>query len=185
MEKLGPTRRNKKRKGYMPDFEGIEKKAVIFRASAKSNIAMADLYNELAKEMKKGEYIQIFDPNAIMGKNHIFAAYLNSALSFAEHKNKTKNIGMEMLLFVSFTDQIEKAIEIAGAKKTGNFILFCSNKKAYDKILSTNLVKCTKYAPTQDEKSNAMKIIKNDKMDEVDISRVLLNKMAKLKLNMK
>ncbi len=185
MKKVSSTRRNKKDLEYAPDFEEIEKKVVIARASAKSDIAMTDLYNKLAKEMKKSECIQIFDPNAVMGKKHLYAAYLNSILSFVEHKNKTKNIGMEMLLFVSFTDQIEKAIRITGAKKTKDFILFCSNKRVYDKILSTNLVKCTKYIQTPNEKSNAIKIIKNDKVDEIDISKVLLNKMAKLKLNMK
>ncbi len=78
--------------------------------------------------------VQVFDSAAIASKTHVLGAYLNALLTFKNHTNRAKSIGMEMLLFVALTDQIHSALEIAGAKPGSKVVAFASSEEAFSKI---------------------------------------------------
>jgi tRNA threonylcarbamoyladenosine modification (KEOPS) complex Cgi121 subunit len=78
--------------------------------------------------------VQVFDSSAIASRTHVLGAYLNALLAFKNHTNRAKSIGMEMLLFVSLTDQIDRALEIAGAKPDSKVVVFASGAEAFSKI---------------------------------------------------
>ncbi len=78
--------------------------------------------------------VQLFDPESILDKSHLIAAYLNALETFNENNNSSKSMAMEMLLFASFTRQIDRAVMFAGAKDSKLFIFFSDSKQLYRKI---------------------------------------------------
>ncbi|MGC8478859.1 MAG: KEOPS complex subunit Cgi121 [Candidatus Micrarchaeia archaeon] len=115
----------------MIDFSRVGgfEKAIVARANSNLKI------NELAaakKDFGKGEFVQFFDPSAIISKTHILGAYISALNSFKEKMNIAKSLPMEMLLFVAMTDQISNAIKMAGAKSSKDFVLFATSKVALD-----------------------------------------------------
>lgn len=107
-------------------------KAVIKEALPKSDIHA--LIDRVTTVSKGTHVVQLFDPASIANKTHILGAYLNALLAFKNHTNRSKSIGMEMLLFVSLTDQIHLAIEIAGAKPDSKVVVFASGADAFSKM---------------------------------------------------
>ena|SRR5271157_3316244 len=78
--------------------------------------------------------VQVFDRKAVANKTHLLGAYLNAILAFKNHTNRSKSLGMEMLLFASLTDQINDAIKTAGAKAGSKVVVFASSDVAFSKI---------------------------------------------------
>ncbi len=81
----------------------------------------------------KGNTIQIFYPDMIIGEMHLAGAYMNAITAFKSHTNISKSIATEMMLFVAMTRQINDAIKMVGAKSSKRFILFASNSSAFNK----------------------------------------------------
>ena len=95
-----------------------------------------NLFAAVKKINHENIVMQLFDPNWVVNNTHVVGAYVNALLAFDNETNKTNSIAMEMLLFAAFTDQIGKALEIAGAKSASDFILFTNSKEALHKIMS-------------------------------------------------
>ncbi len=108
------------------DIEGI----VTVRARSKLGI------EELARLRKSdgADFVQFFNPSAVINRVHLVGAYLNAVAAFKEKANIAKSLPIEMLLFVSMTDQIDKAIEIAGAKSKEDFLVFATSRKAFESV---------------------------------------------------
>ncbi|MCL5106382.1 MAG: hypothetical protein M1331_03245 [Candidatus Marsarchaeota archaeon] len=79
-------------------------------------------------------FAQLFDPDSILDKSHLIASYLNALEAFNENQNSSKSMAMEMLLFASFTRQIDRAVLFAGAKEGMSFVLFSDSRELYRKI---------------------------------------------------
>ncbi len=108
------------------------KNTIIKQAS--SDIELNELL-EITKKLNTGNnFIQLFDANAIINKEHILAAYLNTVNSFKEKQNRSKNIAIELLLFIAMSKQINEAISLVGIKNKSNFIVFSNNYEKYKKF---------------------------------------------------
>jgi tRNA threonylcarbamoyladenosine modification (KEOPS) complex Cgi121 subunit len=106
-------------------------KAVVKEALPKSDVKeLIDCATGISDETHA---VQVFDSAAIASKTHVLSAYLNALLAFKNRTNRSKSVGMEMLLFVSLTDQIHTALEIAGAKPDSKVVVFASDAKAFSK----------------------------------------------------
>ena len=88
----------------------------------------------LSNSNRSNGFAQLFDPSSILDKSHLIAAYLNALEAFDENQNSSKSIAMEMLLFASFTRQIDHAVMFAGAKENKQFIFFSDSMQLYKKI---------------------------------------------------
>ena len=113
----------------MTDDKAIEQ-ALLFSASSK--LPIPELYANV-RARKKG-VVQLLDPRAVISREHALGAYINARQAFAERTNIAKTPAMEMLLFAAMTKQISDAIRITGAKSSGDFVLFCSDRAAYSGI---------------------------------------------------
>lgn len=105
---------------------------VVKTASSKKKVD--ELLDSIRTLNNKNTVVQIFDNKSIVNRTHLIGAYANALIAFKNHTNKTKNMEMEMLLFAAMTDQIGRAIEIAGAKTNSKFVLFSNKKSALNKL---------------------------------------------------
>jgi tRNA threonylcarbamoyladenosine modification (KEOPS) complex Cgi121 subunit len=105
---------------------------IIKRAASKKEIG--ELVTAIQGLGKKNGVIQIFDKERIASRVHLFGAYANALIAFKNRTNRTKSMGMEMLLFAAMTGQIEEAIGIVGAKSSSDFILFADRKAAFARL---------------------------------------------------
>lgn len=79
---------------------------------------------ETLKQSFAGVIFQIFDAEKVAGKAHIKFAVLNALKAFKIGKNISKNLPVEVMLYVSGQRQIEKALKMVGiSSKTKNLIL--------------------------------------------------------------
>lgn len=108
------------------------KKLFVMRGSSSLKLKM--LLGLVETEGKAGHVVQVFDPDAVISADHLFAAYLNAKTAFKNRSNISDRIGMEMLLFTAMTRQVREAIARAGAKSSRSFILFTDSRKALDDI---------------------------------------------------
>jgi tRNA threonylcarbamoyladenosine modification (KEOPS) complex Cgi121 subunit len=165
--------------GAIEEFSGIKSKlddAQIKEASAKFSINA--LVHKFSKPKSDGEIILLLDPAHVISRNHIQAAYSNALFSFNDNENMSKNIGIEIMMFMSFTKQIKDAIAISGAKDNSHFVLFCSNMSALKKAQRYIKIK-KEFNPSKKEQVHAAKQfgLKSYSADS------LLYKMASLKLS--
>lgn len=110
----------------------IGKEAVIKIASSQE--PLQKLIQEVGKINSSKITIQLFDPDRIINRLHLFASYVNAVEAFKNKSNISRNLYMEMLLFAAMTSQINEAIEKVGAKSNNRFIVFANDKSAYKKI---------------------------------------------------
>jgi tRNA threonylcarbamoyladenosine modification (KEOPS) complex Cgi121 subunit len=75
-----------------------------------------EFVKKIRDEMPQKVWIQFFDASVVATWQHLFFAVLNAQLSFRNHKNISKSIEMETLLFASAQNQINKAIKKMGIK---------------------------------------------------------------------
>jgi len=108
-------------------MEEIKQGSLIIKI-ASSSLKLEGLIDIIRKANTESAVIQIFDPDAVISRLHLAGAYANASFSFKNHSNKTKSVGMEMLLFAAMTDQIGDAIETAGAKNSSKFVIFSNQK---------------------------------------------------------
>jgi len=81
----------------------------------------------LDKIKEQGIKAQILDADVVCGKEHIEVAYEHAKRAFEEGRNKSKSIGMELMLYASGKRQIKEAIEFIGAKEKGNYVFIFFN----------------------------------------------------------
>lgn len=101
---------------------------------ASSNLEIEDMLSKLKEINTKTKFIQLFDTNSIINKEHLLCSYINAVTSFKEKQNSSKILSIEMLLFAAMTRQINLAISLAGGKNKSNFILFSNDAKKYNKF---------------------------------------------------
>ena len=77
-------------------------------------------YDDLHKELLKNTLmleVQMVDTHKILNVDHIYFATLYALKAFKNRKNISKNLAMEMLLYISGQGQIKNAIKIFGLTK--------------------------------------------------------------------
>jgi tRNA threonylcarbamoyladenosine modification (KEOPS) complex Cgi121 subunit len=123
----------------------------------------------------KGSTVQIFYPDMVIDEIHLAGAYTNAVAAFKSHKNISKSIATEMLLFAAMTRQINDAIELVGAKSNKKFILFASNSSAYNKAKKV-LDHVKEYKVTEKHSMDTAKKFGIDAKKDLDL--FVLQKMA-------
>ena len=73
-----------------------------------------EFVRKIRQEIPPKTWIQFFDASVVATRQHPFFALLNAKLAFRNHKNISKSIQMETLLFSSGQHQINKAIKKIG-----------------------------------------------------------------------
>lgn len=58
--------------------------------------------------------VQVFDADSVAGWQHVYYAIVNAINAFHTKTNITRDLSMEILLYVSGQDQISKALQLAG-----------------------------------------------------------------------
>ncbi len=155
---------------YYYEFGKIEKNVLLMRAY--SALPFEEIY---AKVKKLNFCIQLFDPNAILSRVHVLAAYANALEDFESKRNVGKTVAMETLMYVAFTYQIDDAIRIAGAKSPKNFLIFY-DKEAEKGINALKGIRLERYVQTNAEHASALKLF------GIATEQAILEAMARMKL---
>jgi tRNA threonylcarbamoyladenosine modification (KEOPS) complex Cgi121 subunit len=154
----------------------ISKLSGLVIKSGSSKIKLEELL-ELLKKLNYGTHVvQLLDSRAIVNRNHVLGAYVNALAAFKNKTNKTKSIAMEMLLFTAFTDQINKAIEIVGAKTNSDLVLFTNSKDALGKLIGFNI--SGEFNPSEKNSMIVAKHLGIDIKNKKKIDESILEKMA-------
>jgi len=111
------------------NFEAL-KGAAIRRAASDEKIE--GIVDKLQSLSNGRNFVQVFDPDAVINRVHLESAYLNALMAFREGTNIAKSVQMEMLLFVAMTKQVKDAIALAGAKTPKDMIIFATSAKLYE-----------------------------------------------------
>ncbi len=94
-------------------------------------------FQNVLKKYSKDPYIQFLEANSIAGRNHITQALYISLLAFRREVNFTKNLQLELLVTLSQSRQIKKAIKLM-APKNNDIILvaFGKEKNKVEKVFN-------------------------------------------------
>jgi tRNA threonylcarbamoyladenosine modification (KEOPS) complex Cgi121 subunit len=65
----------------------------------------------------QGAAVQFFDADLVATWEHLYFAVVNALTAFATHRNISRNLAMEMMLYASAQRQIRKAIGFIGVKR--------------------------------------------------------------------
>ncbi len=160
------------------DMLGIEYKDFIMKSASSKN-SIDDIIR-LAKGINGT--VQIFGSRHIADRTHLVGAYANALIAFKNHTNKTRSLGMEMLLFAAMTDQIEVAIEISGARSSSDFIIFAEKKEALN-LLKPLLSKSRDFDPSPSHIRYVARFFGIKGNAVLDIDAMLLQKMALSRLS--
>ena len=159
-------------------FDGFDASGVVIKTVSLS-MEIGDFLNLAKKSGGRGEVVQLFDPDAIIGRGHILYAYLNSLLAFREGSNRSKSVGLEMLLFAAMTRQISEAIKRVGAKTKDDVLLFAT-RSSY-----TYVKKYTRreeeFRPTKRHRAEAaarLGVLTGTRLDTA-----MLNRMSSIRLD--
>lgn len=96
---------------------------------ASSDAPIDDLLRFVEQANKGTTVFQLFDYGSVINESHLYAAYLNTILSFEDSTNIASKPYMEMLLFVAMTKQIGDAIRTAGIRNTDAFVVFSTDSR--------------------------------------------------------
>jgi tRNA threonylcarbamoyladenosine modification (KEOPS) complex Cgi121 subunit len=89
-------------------------------------------------------FAQAFDTGAIVSERHLLLSYENARLAFAEKRNFSSTMELEVLGRAAGTRRINEAIAHAGVKRADDFILlFEGEVKAVEKALNARELKPT------------------------------------------
>lgn len=88
---------------------------------------------------KNGIIIQVCNASGIATWEHIFFSSLFAMLAFNQQRNISKQLGMEILLYISGQRQIKIALETFGLQSGNNAVIILGNSK---EILSQSLKDC-------------------------------------------
>ncbi len=131
--------------------------------------------------------IQIFNAEHIAGKKHLFFATINALKAFAQGRNISDDLEMEILLYASGHRQIDKAIELLGYKPTSSHlaILIITSKQ---QDVEEAEEKIEKFIPgIRDD--NVLEIMKESKVEKLctifQISKLEFEIMAESRINRK
>ena len=161
------------------NYNDIVKEIKIARATSSMDIEyLLDKSRGIAKKM---DLLQLINPNAIINKNHIYAAYINAYMNFIENKSVSNNISMEFLLCLSFTNQISTAIGISGIKRSNDFVLIASSEAILKQFCTLTDTSANSYEPYNNENMNAMHTFNINNIENP--TKEILLKMSELKLN--
>ena len=160
------------------NYNEILKNVRISRAF--SNLKLDELLNIQKDITKKMDVVQLIDPNAIISQDHIRAAYLNAYMNFIENKNVSNNMSMELLLYLSFTKQINMAIKLSGIKKSNDFVIVASSEPILRQFCSMANASANPYEHYNNENKNAM-LLFGIETEHAQIEDILL-KMSEIKL---
>jgi tRNA threonylcarbamoyladenosine modification (KEOPS) complex Cgi121 subunit len=84
-----------------------------------SNAKIKDIeefFNVVRREKPSNVEIQFFDARLVATWQHLYFAVLNALTAFKNHRNISKSLAMETILYVSAQHQIRKATEKLGIK---------------------------------------------------------------------
>ena len=113
----------------------IEKRDELSAYLCSSSEEAATLMSSSKKFSHDREFILLLDNKKGIIDN-LLPAYLNAYIRYKENNTRTKSLGMEVLLFISRTMNINKAIKEQGLRDSNAFILFSNNDEATKKFLS-------------------------------------------------
>ena len=108
-------------------MKGIEISGKPIAYLCSSQAKLEAMLDDSRKNSKKGTFLLLAEPKSNL-QERIIPAYINSAIREQEKCMRANNIQMEMLLFLSGTMNIGKAIRDSGAKSSSKFVLI-SNKE--------------------------------------------------------
>ena len=94
--------------------------------------------------------VQFFDANRVATWEHLYFAALNALTAFETHKNISKSLPMETLLYAAAEKQIVKATELMGIKSTSRSVAVLIMGKQLKTVRST-LSLISKYFVQQPE----------------------------------
>jgi tRNA threonylcarbamoyladenosine modification (KEOPS) complex Cgi121 subunit len=80
----------------------------------------AEAYLKTHRKESRVVDIQFFDAEIIATTEHLYFATVNALQAFKEKTNASKNVAVEILLYVSAQRQIQKAINLCGIKQETN-----------------------------------------------------------------
>lgn len=143
---------------------------------AHSKYSIDDLLERLSATNKSNKNsIQLFDPSAVISRNHLIGAYADALMAFSEKRNVSSTVAVEMMLYAAMTRQIRDAIGIMGAKSSKGFVVFSDSRSAYSRL--KDLLKNEKeFNPTMSESLRAAKRFGIDQ--EEDLDGFVMQKMA-------
>jgi tRNA threonylcarbamoyladenosine modification (KEOPS) complex Cgi121 subunit len=79
--------------------------------SGKERIEVSRVFDWIQTQ---GLAVQIFDAKSIAGWRHVYYAVVNAMTAFRTGRNITRSLPIEILLYVSGQDQIDKALQVVG-----------------------------------------------------------------------
>ena len=138
--------------------------SIVRLASSKKDLK--ELLPVLNSACRGRSFCQVFNPEAIIDEAHLQLAYINAMAAFDEKRNMSKSMQIEMLLFAAMTRQINEAIKAVGAKSSRRLLLFCSDKKTFDKIKS-NFSAFEEFRPTPMHSKSAMAALGIKSMEQM------------------
>jgi tRNA threonylcarbamoyladenosine modification (KEOPS) complex Cgi121 subunit len=80
--------------------------------------------------------VQVFDAESIAGWQHIYIAVVNAIAAFRTEANITRNLGMEILLYVSGQDQINRAFQTVGVRDSTKKIGLVVAASSEDRVIA-------------------------------------------------
>ena len=117
---------------------------------------------------KGGCVIQVFEPEKVVNRTHLVAAYLNALLAFSSKSNVANSVAVEMVLYAALTRQISDAIKTMGARSTKEMVIFADSKATYARIKPL-LSKDSDFSPSKAHMERAAKLL-GIKVDLGDLS---------------
>ncbi|MDE1870814.1 MAG: hypothetical protein KGI06_01070 [Candidatus Micrarchaeota archaeon] len=143
-----------------------------------SSISKLDEFLPVIKKLNGNKkFVQIFDTGSIINKAHLAGAYANAFLAFKSKTNKSGSMAIEMLLFAGMTDQIDRAIELCGAKSSSDFIIFSNSIVLYSRIVPA-LKSIHEFKPGQDHLKKTIKKYKIEFTGKKNLDTAILERIA-------
>jgi len=89
------------------------------------------------KDLKLNVTVQFFDARYVAGWEHLFFATLNALKSFDSQRNISNRLEIEVLLYASTQNQIEKAIRMVGLKPESEDVAVLMISDSKNSLLSS------------------------------------------------
>ncbi len=95
----------------MKYLQDEEKHLLIAGFTRKKRIQASRVFDWIRTQ---GLIVQIFDAESIAGWQHVYYAVVNAMAAFRTGSNITRSLPIEILLYVSAQDQIDRALQVVG-----------------------------------------------------------------------
>lgn len=93
----------------------------------------------IRKQIPEDTEVQFFNADLVASWQHLYFAILNALTAFRTHRNISKSLAVEVMLYVSAQRQITKAIELSGVKPNSTniaIVILGENPKSVETALS-------------------------------------------------